>query len=69
LVGAILSILYLWTAFVMWKFLQWANAWRKGASSTLTPATAVAKPAVDASSAETKPATPPAADNQSEEKK
>jgi hypothetical protein len=55
----------------MWKFLQWANAWRKGASSTLTPAPAVAMavPAVDAASAETKPAAPPAADSQSEEKK
>ena len=41
-VGAILSILYLWTAFVMWKFFQWANAWRKGASPTLTPAPAAA---------------------------
>jgi methyl-accepting chemotaxis protein len=31
-VGAILSILYVWTAFVMWKFFKWANAWRKGAA-------------------------------------
>ncbi len=40
-VGAILSILYVWTAFVMWKFFKWANAWRKGASPTLAPAPAV----------------------------
>ena len=32
-VGAIFTILYGWTAFVMWKFFQWANAWRKGASA------------------------------------
>ncbi len=37
-IGAIFSILYLWTVFVMWKFFQWARQWRKGASPTLTPA-------------------------------
>lgn len=79
-VGVILSILYIWTAFVMWKFFTWANAWRKGASPTLAPATttavpaveaasAAAKPAVDVISAETKPAAPQAADSQSEAKK
>jgi hypothetical protein len=36
-VGTILSILYVWTAFVMWKFFKWASAWRKGASPTLVP--------------------------------
>ena len=36
-VGVILSILYVWTIFVMWKFLKWANAWRKGASPALVP--------------------------------
>ena len=39
-VGVILSILYVWTAFVMWKFFKWASAWRKGASPTLVPAPA-----------------------------
>ena len=39
-VGAIISILYVWTIFVMWKFFKWASAWRKGASPTLTPALA-----------------------------
>jgi methyl-accepting chemotaxis protein len=42
-VGAILSILYVWTIFVMWKFFKWANAWRKGASPSLTPAPAAAE--------------------------
>jgi len=42
-VGAILSILYVWTAFVMWKFFKWANVWRKGASPTLVPAPAAAE--------------------------
>ena len=41
-VGAIFTILYGWTAFVMWKFFKWASAWRKGASPTLAPAPAVA---------------------------
>ncbi len=41
-VGAIFTILYGWTAFVMWKFFQWARAWRKGASPTLAPAPAAA---------------------------
>jgi methyl-accepting chemotaxis protein len=36
-VGAIFSILYGWTAFVMWKFFQWARVWRKGASPTFAP--------------------------------
>jgi hypothetical protein len=49
IVGAILSILYVWTAYVMWKFFKWANAWRKGASPTLTPAAPV--PAVEVSAA------------------
>ena len=39
-VGAIFSVLYVWTAFVMWKFFKWANAWRKGASPNLAPAPA-----------------------------
>ncbi len=51
-VGAILSILYVWTIFVMWKFVKWANAWRKGASPTLTPAPAA--PAADKSATDTK---------------
>ncbi len=42
-VGAIFSVLYLWTIFVMWKFFQWARAWRKGASATLTPAPVAAE--------------------------
>ena len=41
-VGAIFTILYGWTAFVMWKFFKWASAWRKAASPTLTPAPATA---------------------------
>jgi hypothetical protein len=55
LVGAIISILYVWTAFVMWKFFKWANAWRKGASPTLTPAPVASVPVVDAPSEEKKP--------------
>ena len=71
-VGAIFSVLYVWTAFVMWKFLKWANAWRKGASPTLVPAPVAAvaagvQPAVEVGT-ETKSAAPPAED-QSEEKK
>jgi hypothetical protein len=62
-VGAIISILYVWTAFVMWKFFKWASAWRKGTSSTLPP---VPVAAVAAVAAETKPATPPAADSPSD---
>jgi|GEM_PF-6342242 hypothetical protein len=55
-IGAIFSILYAWTAFVMWKFFQWARAWRKGASPTLTPApAAVTVPAVTESQPENKP--------------
>jgi len=70
-VGVIISILYIWTAFVMWKFFRWASAWRKGASPTLAPATASTgvQPVVDAASAETKPAAPAAAEGQLEEKK
>jgi hypothetical protein len=41
-VGLIFTLLYGWTAFVMWKFFQWARAWRKGVSPTLTPAPATA---------------------------
>jgi len=41
-VGAIFTILYGWTAFVMWKFFQWARVWRKGTAPTLTPAPAAA---------------------------
>ena len=70
-VGAIFSVLYVWTAFVMWKFLKWANAWRKGASPTLVPipvaaVPAEAQPSVEAAT-DTKSAVPPAA-HQSEEK-
>ncbi len=61
IVGAILSILYVWTAFVMWKFFRWANAWRKGASSTLVPAPAQA-------SAPTEPPTPVVLESQPEDK-
>ncbi len=45
-VGAIISILYVWTIYVMWKFFRWANAWRKGTSPSLTlvPAAAESKP-------------------------
>jgi hypothetical protein len=39
-IGAIFSILYGWTAFVMWKFFRWSSAWRKGTSPALTPAPA-----------------------------
>jgi hypothetical protein len=55
-VGAIMSILYVWTAFVMWKFLKWANAWRKGASPSLAPAPeiAVAAPAAESGAGEQK---------------
>jgi hypothetical protein len=69
-VGAIISILYVWTAFVMWKFLKWANAWRRGAWPTLTPApeTVTAAPAVEVP-AKTGPAAPPVADSPQEEKK
>ena len=71
-VGAILSILYVWTAFVMWKFFKWANAWRKGASPALTPvpvaaAPLEAPPAVEPVSGETKPVVSPEQD-QPEEK-
>ena len=80
LVGAILSILYVWTAFVMWRFFKWANSWRKGASPMLVPAPAAVAPtvqgavsteaqSVDAASAETKLAAPSAAESQSEEQK
>jgi hypothetical protein len=61
-VGAIISILYVWTIFVMWKFFKWANAWRKGAAAALVPVPAAAETAV----AETKLATPPAADGPSD---
>jgi len=60
-VGVILSILYVWTAFVMWKFFQWANAWRKGASPTLIPAPA-------AVSALPEPPAPAVAESKPEEK-
>ncbi len=53
-IGAIFSVLYVWTAFVMWKFFRWANAWRKGASPTLTPVPAAA-------TTDAKLAAPPAA--------
>jgi hypothetical protein len=49
-IGAIFTILYGWTAFVMWKFFQWARVWRKGASPTLTPT------AAPAAAVESKPA-------------
>jgi hypothetical protein len=71
-VGAIISILYVWTAFVMWKFFKWANAWRKGASPTLTPAPAAAMAAPGEEAAaptETTTAATSAADSSSEEKK
>jgi len=61
-VGAILSILYIWTAFVMWKFLKWANAWRKSAAQTLAPNPAVATVVAAAP-------VPPAADSKPVEKK
>ena len=71
-VGAILSILYVWTAFVMWKFFKWANAWRKGASTSLVPApaavTSQAQPTVEAAADKTKP-TAPSAEAQTEETK
>jgi hypothetical protein len=62
-IGAIFTILYLWTAFVMWKFFQWANAWRKGASPTLMPVPAgvsapAEPPAPTAMSAPAEPAAP-----------
>lgn len=63
-VGAILSILYGWTAFVMWKFLKWANAWRKGASSTLAP-----NPAVAATAPVAEAPVPPVVESEPEEKK
>lgn len=43
-IGAIFTLLYGWTAFVMWKFFQWARAWRKGASPTLVPAAVATQP-------------------------
>ena len=47
-IGAIFTLLYGWTAFVMWKFFQWARAWRKAASPTLVPAPAASTlPAVE----------------------
>jgi uncharacterized phage infection (PIP) family protein YhgE len=52
-IGAIFSILYGWTAFVMWKFFRWASAWRKGDSSALTPA--VVAPTSAATVPESKP--------------
>ncbi len=55
IVGVIISILYVWTAFVMWKFFKWANAWRKGASPTLPPAPAAAVAAADNQAEEKKP--------------
>jgi methyl-accepting chemotaxis protein len=56
-IGAIFTILYAWTAFVMWKFFQWANAWRKGDSPALTPAPAAVSvlPEPSAPAAESKP--------------
>jgi hypothetical protein len=59
-VGAIFTLLYGWTAFVMWKFFQWARAWRKADSPTLVPASAAATP--PAASA------PPAVEDKPEEK-
>jgi hypothetical protein len=59
-VGAIFTLLYGWTAFVMWKFFQWARAWRKADSPTLVPAPAAATP--PAASA------PPAVEDKPEEK-
>jgi len=64
-IGAIFTILYGWTMFVMWKFFRWASAWRKGASPTLTPAVAGAS-TVEAKP--TAPTAPPAAESKSEEK-
>jgi hypothetical protein len=60
-VGAIFTILYGWTAFVMWKFFRWASAWRKGVSPTLTPAPAAV--------GVTEAAAPPAVESKPEEKK
>jgi len=45
----------------MWKFFQWANAWRKGASPTLIPAPAAA-------SALPEPPAPTVAESKPEEK-
>jgi hypothetical protein len=61
-VGAIISILYVWTIFVMWKFFRWASAWRKGTSPSLVPAPAAS---VDVA-AETKPTAPPTPSDQSD---
>jgi hypothetical protein len=61
-IGLIFSILYLWTAFVMWKFFQWARAWRKDSAASLPPKPAVAVAAVEA------PA-PPVVESKPEEKK
>jgi methyl-accepting chemotaxis protein len=62
-VGAIFSILYVWTAFVMWKFFKLSNAWRKGASPTLAPVPVAAivegQSAGDAASGGTESALPP----------
>jgi hypothetical protein len=71
-VGAILSILYLWTAFVMWKFFRWASAWRKGASPTLAPAVvvaAVAETPAPATVAVAEVPAPPVVESKPEEKK
>jgi hypothetical protein len=59
-IGVIFSILYGWTAFVMWKFFRWANAWRKGASPTLTPAPVAVVASVE-------PSAPPAVENKPED--
>ena len=37
-VGLILSLLYGWAIFVMYCFIRWANAWRKGRIPSLTSA-------------------------------
>ena len=61
-IGAIFTILYVWTAFVMWKFFRWASAWRKGASPTLPPTPATVSVPIESSAppvVESKPAEKP----------
>ena len=56
-IALILTILYGWTIYVMFRMIRWANAWRKGASPTLLPNPAAS--GVEAAPA-TLPVTPPA---------
>ncbi len=56
-IALILTILYGWTIYVMFRMIRWSNAWRKGASPTLLPNPAA--PGVEPAAAPPS-ATPPA---------